>query len=203
MAAAALAAGIMNQLLPDSFRLSPHWVYPVFLVGFLVVLIAGDPGFINRERRWLRLTTEVMIALITLANAVSAVRLVVDILTLGFFDTAGRLLGIGAVVWLTNVITFALWYWDLDGGGSAARAVHGARHHPALVFPEMTLPELAPAHWYPQFVDYLAFSFNTATTFGPADVSAIKRWAKLLMVAESLISLALATLVISRAINIA
>jgi hypothetical protein len=142
--AAALAAGIMNQLLPGSFRLSPHWVYPVFLVGFLV-LIAGDPGFINRERRWLRPTTEVMIALITLANAVSAVRLVADILTRGFFDTAGRLLGIGAVVWLTNVITFALWYWDLDGGGSAARAVHGARHNPALVFPEMTLPELACA----------------------------------------------------------
>ena len=67
----------------------------------------------------------------------------------------------------------------------------------------MTLPELASAHWYPQFVDYLAFSFNTTTTFGPADVSAIKRWAELLMVAGSLIALALATLVISRAINIA
>jgi hypothetical protein len=55
----------------------------VFLVGFLVVLIAGDPGLINRERRWLRSTTEVMIVLITLANAVSAVRLVADILTRG------------------------------------------------------------------------------------------------------------------------
>jgi hypothetical protein len=80
----AFAAGIMNQLLPGSFPLSPHWVYPVFLVGFLVVFIAGALGFINRERRWLRLSTEVMIALITLANAGSAVRLVADILTLGF-----------------------------------------------------------------------------------------------------------------------
>jgi hypothetical protein len=67
----------------------------------------------------------------------------------------------------------------------------------------MTLPELAPAHWYPQFADYLASSFNTATTFGAADVSATKRWAELLMVTGSLIALVLATLVISRAINIA
>jgi hypothetical protein len=57
----------------------------------------------------------------------------------------------------------------------------------------MTLPELAPAHWYRQFVDYLAFSFNKATTFGAADVPAIKRWAELLMVAGSLIALALVT----------
>jgi hypothetical protein len=120
-----------------------------------------------------------MIALITLANAASAVCLMADVLAQGFVDTASGLLGIGAAVWLTSVITFALWYWDLDGGGSAARDVHGARHNPALVFPEITLQELAPAHWYPQFVDYLAFSFNTATTFGPADVPAIKRWAKL------------------------
>jgi hypothetical protein len=67
----------------------------------------------------------------------------------------------------------------------------------------MTLPELAPEHWYPQFADYLASSFNTATRFGPADMSAIKRWAELLMAAGSLIGLALATLVISRAVNIA
>ena len=136
----------------------------MFLSGFLVVLIAGDPGLITRERRWLRLTTELMIALITLANAASAVRLAADILAQGFFNTMGQLLGIGGVVWLTNVITFALWYWDLDGGGSAARAVHGARHNPACI-PEMTFQKLAPAHWYPQFVDYLAFSFNRQTTF--------------------------------------
>ena len=70
------------------------------------------------------------------------------------------------------------------------------------MFPEMTLTEFAPVDWFPQFADYLALSFNTATAFGPTDVSAIKRWAKMMMIGEALISLTLATLVIARAVNI-
>jgi hypothetical protein len=66
----------------------------------------------------------------------------------------------------------------------------------------MTLTDFAPADWFPQFPDYLALSFNTATAFGPTDVSAIKRWAKMMMIGEALISLTLATLVIARAVNI-
>ena len=66
----------------------------------------------------------------------------------------------------------------------------------------MTLPEIVKADWFPQFADYLALSFNTATAFGPTDVSAVKRWAKLMMIVESLISLTLATLVVARAVNI-
>ena len=203
MAVAALAAVGLHQLMPADFRVSPHWMYPAFMVVFLVLLVAGDPGRIDRQRRWLRITTGLMIGLITLVNAFSAARLVAGILTKGHsFDTAGQLLLIGAVVFLTNVIAFALWFWDLDGGGAAARAA-GSRHHPtAFVFPEMTVPELVPSTWYPQFTDYLALSFNTATAFGPTDVAAIRPWAKLMMIAESLISLALATLVVARAVNI-
>ncbi len=202
MATAALAAGVLHELLPATFRVPPHWVYPVFLGVFLVLLIAGDPGLIDRQRPWLRVTTGLMIGLITLVNAAAAVRLVISILTGSAFDTAGKLLVTGGVIWLINVIAFALWYWDLDGGGAAARAANPVPPNPALVFPEMTLPELVPPDWYPQFADYLALSFNTATAFGPTDVSAIKRWAKLMMVLESIVSLALATLVIARAINI-
>lgn len=72
-----------------------------------------------------------------------------------------------------SVITFVLWHWDLDDGGSAAKAVHGARHNPARVCSEMTHQEMAPAHWYPQFVDYLAFSFNTLE----GGLDAGRRWA--------------------------
>ena len=86
-------------------------------------------------------------------------------------------------------------------GGAAARA-HGGGSSPALIFPEMTHTEHVPAGWYPQFVDYLAFSFSTATAFSPTDVSAVKRWAKALVVCESLLSLVLAALVIARAINV-
>ncbi len=203
MAVAALVCVGLHQLMPADFRISPHWMYPAFMVAFLVVLIVGDPGRIDRERRWLRVTTGLMIGLITLVNAFSAARLLDGILTKGHsFDTAGQLLLIGAVVFMTNVIAFALWFWDLDSGGPAARAAGSRRHPAAFVFPEMGVPELVSAAWYPQFIDYLALSFNTATAFGPTDVSAIRPWAKLMMITEATISLALATLVVARAVNI-
>ena len=202
MAVAVLAAGVLHQLLPVGFRLSPRWMYPLFLVAFLLVLIVGDPGRIDRQRRWLRVTTGLMIALITAVNAFAATRLILGILRNKSFDTAGQLLAIGAIVWLTNVIAFALWYWDLDGGGAAARATGSSTATPAFVFPEMTLTEFAPPGWYAQFADYLALSFNTATAFSPTDVSAVRRWAKLMMIAESVISLSLIGLVVARAVNI-
>ena len=105
------------------------------------------------------------------------------------------------MIWLTNVIAFGLWYWDLDRGGAAARAL-GPPVEPAFVFPEMTNPEHVPAGWYPKFVDYLHLSFSTAMAFSPTDVSAIKAWAKLLMMAEAAVSLVVGLLVIARAVNV-
>ena len=202
MAVAALAAVGLHQLMPSDFRVPPHWMYPAFLVAFLAVLVVGDPGRIDRQRRWLHVTTGLMIGLITLVNAFSAGRLVVGILTKGnSFDTAGQLLLIGAVVFLTNVIAFALWYWDLDRGGAAARA-HHPQANPAFIFPEMLHTQYVPAAWVPKFVDYLSLGFWTATAFSPADVSAIRPWAKLLMITEAAVSLGIVGLVIARAINI-
>ena len=202
MAVATLSAGLLHQALPAEFLVSPRWIFPVFLVLFLGVLMAGDPGLIDRERPWLTVTTGLMITLIALVNAVTAIRLVRGILWSKSFDDAGELLAVGAIVWTTNIIVFALWYWNFDGGGPAARAAAHRRRAAAFVFPEMSNPGLVSARWTPQFVDYLALSFNTATAFGPTDVSALRRSAKLMMIAESTISLALATLVVARAVNI-
>jgi hypothetical protein len=94
-----------------------------------------------------------------------------------------------------------LWYWDLDRGGAAARA-HHPYANPAFVFPEMLHTAYTPAGWVPEFADYLSLSFWTATAFSPTDVSAIKRWAKLLMMTEAAVSLSIGALVIARAINI-
>ena len=105
------------------------------------------------------------------------------------------------MIWATNVIAFALWYWDLDRGGAAARA-HHPQANPAFIFPEMLHTQCVPAAWVPTFVDYLSLGFWTAMAFSPTDISAIKPWAKLLMMLEAAGSLALAALVISRAINI-
>jgi hypothetical protein len=137
------------------------------------------------------------------ANLFSAARLVVDIVTNNklFANNATGLLATGGVVWATNVIAFGLWYWDLDRGGAAARA-HHSDADPAFVFPEMLHTDYVPATWVPRFADYLSLAFWTATAFSPTDVSAVKRWAKLLMIVEACVSLGVAGLVISRAINI-
>jgi hypothetical protein len=176
---------------------------PVVLVVLLAVLIIGDPGRIDRRKPWLRVVTGIVIAFITVANLFSAARLVVDILTNNkiFANNPIGLLATGGVIWATNVIAFALWYWDLDRGGAAARA-HRPRVGPAFVFPEMQHLEYAPAGWVPRFIDYLSLAFWTATAFSPTDTSAIKPWAKLLMIVEACVSLGMGALVIARAVNI-
>ena len=105
------------------------------------------------------------------------------------------------MIWATNVIAFALWYWDLDRGGAAARA-HHPQGNPAFIFPEMLHTQYVPATWVPKFVDYLSLGFWTATAFSPTDISSIKPWAKLLLMTEAAVSLCIAGLVIARAINI-
>lgn len=202
MALAVLTTGVLHDLLPRSFQLGPRGAYTLLMVAFLAALVIGDPGRIDRPRRWLHVITRTMIALIILVNAAAAIRLVAGILRKDSFGGAGSLLLIGGVVWVTNVMAFALWYWDQDGGGAARRVSDPGAVPPAFVFPEMTLPEFVPPGWSPRFPDYLVLSFNTGLAFSPTDVSAIRTWAKLLMVAESVISLALAALVIARAINI-
>jgi len=169
----------------------------------LAVLILRDPGRIDRQKPWLRAVIGIVIAFITVANLFSAARLVADILTSNkiFANNPIGLLATGGVIWATNVIAFGLWYWDLDRGGAAARA-HHPRVGPACVFPEMLHTDYAPAAWVPRFVDYLSLAFWTATAFSPTDTSAIKPWAKLLMIAEACVSLGMGALVIARAVNI-
>ena len=203
MAAAVLLAGVLRIFLPPELRL--HDARPVFIVvlaALIVALIVGDPGRIDRQKTWLRVLTAVLIGVITLVNAGSSVRLVYAIITTEpFTNDANILLVSGGVIWLTNVIAFGLWYWDLDRGGAAARAT-GTGTAPAFVFPEMSNPDLVRDGWYPSFVDYLHLSFSTAMAFSPTDVSAIKPWAKLMMMAEETISLVVGILVVARAVNI-
>lgn len=204
MALAVLAAAGLYLMIPADFRIgeASQIGYPALLVLLLGLLVLGDPGRIDRERRWLRVTTGVMIGIITAGVAVSAVRLVVGILHHADFSSPSQLLSLGAAVWSTNIIAFALWYWHLDSGGPVARAHGSSTGLPAFRFPEHDIDLLTRSGWYPQFVDYLALSFNTATAFSPTDVSAIRHWSKLWLIAESAISLVLGALVIARAVNV-
>ena len=202
VALAIIVVAGLHVALPAKYRVNPPWVAPAVLLALLAALLIGDPGRIDRQKTWLRIITDIMIAFITVANLFAAVHLVRDILTNNklFFSNAPGLLATGGVIWATNVIAFGLWYWDLDRGGAAARA-HHPYANPAFVFPEMLHTDYAPA-WVPQFADYLSLAFWTATAFSPTDVSAIKRWAKLLMMTEAVVSLGIGALVIARAINI-
>jgi hypothetical protein len=203
VALAIIVAAGLHVALPASYRVQPVWVVPVVLLGLLAMLIAGDPGRIDRQKTWLRVVTGGVIAVLTVVNLLAAGRLVAEILTNNklFAAHPGGLLAAGGVVWATNVIAFALWYWDLDRGGAASRAHHPDRN-PAFVFPEMQHSAYVPADWVPRFVDYLSLAFWTATAISPTDISAIKPWAKLLMMLEAGCSIVLAALVIARAINV-
>jgi hypothetical protein len=203
VAAAIIVVAGLHVALPARYRVQPAWLLPTVLLVLLAVLIIGDPGRIDRQKAWLRVVTSAVIAVITLANLLAAARLVVEILTNNklFANHPGGLLAAGAVIWATNVIAFGLWYWDLDRGGAAARA-HHPYDNPAFVFPEMQHTDYVPANWVPRFVDYLSLAFWTATAISPTDISAIKPWAKLLMMMEASCSIVLAALVIARAINV-
>src|ERR1019366_4058531 len=203
VALAILAVAGLHVVLPAQYRVNPRWVVPVVLLVLLAVLIIGDPGRIDRQKPWLRIVTGIVIAFITVANLIAGARLVADLVTNNklFAHNATGLLATGGVIWATNVIAFGLWYWDLDRGGAAARA-HHPNADPAFVFPEMLHTDYVPATWMPQFIDYLSLAFWTATAFSPTDVSAVKRWAKLLMTVEACVSLGIGALVISRAITI-
>jgi hypothetical protein len=202
MALAVLTAAVLRATMPASLRLGDaSWMLAVFVVVMLVVLMIGDPGRIDRQDNWLRVLTQILIGVITIVNAAAATQLVVGIVNGSrLTQESTTLLGAGGAIWLTNVIAFGLWYWELDRGGAAARA-HGTGE-PAFIFPEMTNDQYVSEDWYPKFLDYLYLSFNTASAFSPTDVSAVRPWAKLLMLAEDVISLVVAVLVIARAVSI-
>jgi hypothetical protein len=117
------------------------------------------------------------------------------------------LLQSAAALWIANILVFASWYWRLDAGGPHAREVRGAHTDGAFLFPQMTLSAptrraMGEEHWTPGFVDYLFLAFNTSTAFSPTDVPVLSRWAKVLMMLQSLISLATVVLLAARAVNI-
>ncbi len=203
MAAAVLLTGVLRTFLPPQLRLhDARWAFLLLLVVLIVMLIVSDPGRIDRQARWPRFFTGALIGVITVVNGGSSVRLVYSIVySEPFTQTARVLLACGGIIWLTNVIAFGLLYWDLDRGGPAARAA-GSTIRPAFLFPEMSVPEHVREDWSPTFVDYLHLSFNTAMAFSPTDVSAIKPWAKVMMMGEEAISVAVGVLVVARAVNI-
>ena len=199
---AVIVAIALQLLLPDRETLPLRWLLPALEGALLAGLIVANPVRIGARSRFVQPASLLLVLLITVANAASAVLLVRVILeSRGGSNNPQGLLATGAAIWLTNVIAFALWYWEFDRGGPVERA-RGTSPYPDLSFPQMVSPELAAPGWEPRFPDYLYLAFTNATAFSPTDVMPLARWAKLTMMLQSAVSLVLAALVIARAVNI-
>jgi len=214
---AVLTAASLYATLPGRFVVGSgagafgalRWIVPALTVILIVPLALTVP----RNRRLLRtaeeragkiglsrrLASTGVIALITAANAGSII-LLVHLLVAAAHTQANLLLRAGIHLWITNVLVFALWFWQLDGGGPLTRRLH-PNYTPDFLFPQQMLaePEL---RWQPTFIDYLYVAFTNATAFSPTDAMPLTKWAKVLMMTQSSASLLLAIMVVARAVNI-
>jgi uncharacterized membrane protein len=180
----------------------PVWLLPAVEALLLVTLVVANPHRINNESKAIRILSLVLVAIFSLTNAWSVARLVVELVRGGTVgQSAGPLLITGGAIWLTNVIVFALWYWEFDRGGPVARA-NATRNYPDFQFVQMTSPQLAPMNWEPTFGDYAYLAFTNAAAFSPTDVLPLTRWAKMAMTVQSAVSIVTVVLVVARAVNI-
>ena len=202
MAGAVVAAMVLTILLPAAIRLGPRWLLPVIEGALLVAVTVGDPVRISRRTRLLRVISIALVFILTFGTLWATGQLIDDLIHGGpETNSASDLLEAGSLVWVSNNIAFALLYWELDGGGAAARAHHAADHLD-LAFPQQLNPRIASRNWQPRFIDDLYLGFTNATAFSPTDVMPLVPWAKITMAVQSVISLAILGLVIARAVNV-
>ena len=196
---ALLACAGLYLLLTNRLSLGPKWILPVVVVLPLVPLSMRRVRH-PAEAQWIRWVTIGLIVVVNLANIISLVLLVHHLLHSNV--TNGRPLVYSAVsVWVTNVIVFGLWYWEIDRGGPSLRGTD-AEGPPDLQFPQMEHPERWGEQWRPTFVDYLYTAFTNGTSFAPADAMPMTARIKFLFACEASVSLVTIAVVAARAVNI-
>ena len=199
---AVLAIGAIYLALPRNLVLGPIWLLPTLIVILLVPTVLSH----RMGRYSLNRTLGMIINGITTLALIGSVILLVRTLP-AHRSLPLQLLRAGGLLWLTNVIVFALWYWRLDGGGPTVRHKEKKFGSTSFLFPQMQIPQeeraqFACARWRPRFVDYLFVAFTQSSTFGPTDSPLLARWAKVLAMIQILISLTIVVLLISRAIGV-
>jgi hypothetical protein len=197
-----LAVLFLLAVFPGRVRLFPAW-FP-YLLGIMLIVTATAHGLTAEKARWLHIERTIMLLFVvvtgvgTLANLANLIGVMVHQSS----EIGGlQLLTSSIVVWVTNVLTFSLLYWQIDCGGPEARA-NNASTKPDWLFPQTGVPEDTPPDWRPTFVDCLFLGFVTATAFSPTDALPLTSRAKMLVMLESTISLVTIVVVASRAINI-
>ncbi|MDQ2893628.1 MAG: hypothetical protein M3R64_11155 [Pseudomonadota bacterium] len=205
----------LQMLIINRLTLGPQWLGPALEISLLAPLsmatawTQGQAREATEEQHWRRVAkwrlairrlAVALTALVSIMNFAALVMLVKALLS-GHAGASGQTLLLDAVnIWATNVIAFALWFWSIDRGGPAARGL-SKKEVDDFLFPQMTLGTRS-ADWSPGFADYLYVSYTNATAFSPTDTMPMTGRAKLLMMAESAISLLTIALVAARAVNI-
>ena len=197
----AVAAAIaLNLALANQITIGPRWLLPGVEGLLLIALVIVAPARATVHRVGERRFALAVIGLVSAVNVALLVRLVDELINGGHVGGHALVLS-GAVLWATNVLLFAVWYWEMDRGGPVARY----RNADAMVdfqFPQMDSPQLAPKGWRPGFLDYLYLSFTNSTAFSPTDTMPLTHTAKIVMAIQSVTALLTVGLVIARAVNI-
>jgi len=199
---ALLAIGGIYLALPRDLVIGPFWLVPAVIVVLLVPTVVSHRVGGQSLNRTLGI---IISGIITLALIGSVILLVRALPT--HREPASQLLRSGGLLWLTNVIVFALWYWRLDGGGPSLRHKQKKFGSTSFLFPQMQIPhdergQFECVRWRPHFVDYLFIAFTQSSTFGPTDAPLLARWAKVLAMTQISISLTIVVLLISRAVGV-
>jgi hypothetical protein len=210
---AVVVVAILQFFLINNLSLGPRWLAPAAEIALLIPLATAfqvrrsrarravvEGRLVDPQRRVIRALAIMLILVMTVMNFVALSELVQALLA-GKAENARTLLVDAVIIWVINVIVFALWFWGLDGGGPAVRHAEG-RPYFEFVFPQATIERKAATPFTPGFVDYLFLAFTNATAFSPADTMPLSQRAKLLMMAEAMISLLTIAFVAARAVGI-
>jgi hypothetical protein len=200
---AVCAALILQVLVPTQINVLPQWLLPSLGVLLLLPLVWMNPFHLSRDEPWLRWVALVLVGVLVLANAVYLGGLIY-FLNHGAANNGDVLVKGAVVIWVTNVVAFAVWYWEVDRGGPFARAPEHERKEERvdLLFPQLTVDLPGWERWLPGFTDYLFVSLTAATAFSPTDTMPLTARTKTLMGAQSLISLLTIAVVAARAVNV-
>jgi uncharacterized membrane protein len=189
----------LSLLLPDSLLIGPRLLLPAIELVLLFVLVAVVPRRATRHDRRRRAFALAVVGIVSATTIVSLARLV-HYLVAGGQVRGERLIESGALLWLTLVLLFAVFYWEFDGGGPVARMHHP--EFPDFLFPQMDSTGHAPPNWRPGFVDYLYLSLTNSIAFSPTDTMPLTGTAKVVMGVQSITALMTIGLVVARAVNI-
>ena len=208
---AVIVAAAFYTLLPDTLRLGPRVLVPAVEVVLLIALLITNPRRLTRETRTSRWVSLILAVVVVGTNLVALGLLLADLVA-GHAEEPGLLLLAGLQVWATNVIGFALVYWELDRGGPVARSRRARVALPDAdwrfsqdenddAVTEVAVSASGRSGWMPVFVDYLYVSLTNSSAFSPTDTMPLSSRAKLLMGAQATAALLVTLVIIARAVG--